>query len=77
MDWESVQNNICSLDLETNENGDIFAMAAVFQDQVFQCNAPFNIQQVLKEFDTFAEPAQFCHLAICINHKQFLQSKYY
>ena len=36
MDWENFQKNICSLDLETNENGDIYAIAAVFKDQVFQ-----------------------------------------
>ncbi len=59
MDWGNFQKNICSLDLETDENGAIYAIAAVFKDQVFQRNAPFNIKQVLKEFDTFAEPAQF------------------
>ncbi|MCK5190364.1 MAG: DEAD/DEAH box helicase, partial [Methylococcales bacterium] len=59
MDWENFQNSICSLDLETSENGDIYAIAAVFQDQFFQRNAPFNIRQVLKEFDAFAKDARF------------------
>jgi len=59
MDWESFQNNICSLDLETDENGDIFAVAAVFQDRIFQRHAPFNIRQVLKEFDVFTKDARF------------------
>jgi len=46
MEWESIQYKICCLDLETNENGEIYAIGAVFQDQVFQRQAPFNIQQV-------------------------------
>jgi ATP-dependent DNA helicase RecQ len=59
MDWEIFQTRICSLDLETNENGEIFAVGAIYQGQVFQRQAPFNIQQVLKEFDIFARNAQY------------------
>ncbi|MFW5443961.1 MAG: RecQ family ATP-dependent DNA helicase [Methylococcaceae bacterium] len=59
MEWEEFQNKLCSLDLESNENGDIFAIGAVFQNQTFQRQSPFNIQQVLKDFDTFAKDAQY------------------
>ncbi|SHN93399.1 hypothetical protein BHECKSOX_190 [Bathymodiolus heckerae thiotrophic gill symbiont] len=47
MDWVNFQNKICSFDLESDENGDIFAIGAVFQEQVFQRKAPFNIRQVV------------------------------
>ncbi len=59
MDWQTFQNSCCSLDLETNENGEIFALGAVFNDKVFQRNAPFNIQKVLAEFDNFAGDASY------------------
>jgi len=59
MDWNKFQNKICSLDLESDENGEIFAFGAVYQEQVFQRQAPFSIQQVLREFDRFAENAGY------------------
>jgi ATP-dependent DNA helicase RecQ len=59
MDWLTFQNKICSLDLESNENGEIFAIAAVYQDKVYQRRAPFNIQHVLKEFNHFAREAEY------------------
>ena len=59
MDWQTFQNNCCSLDLETNENGDIFAIGAVFNDKTFQRKAPFNVQKVLAEFDSFATDATY------------------
>lgn len=59
MDWKTQQNKICSLDLESNENGDIFAIAAIYQEQTFQCLAPFNIQQMLQELDRFCQQAEF------------------
>ncbi len=59
MDWQTFQNNCCSLDLETNENGDIFAIGAVFKDKIFQRKAPFNIQKILVEFDDFSKNATY------------------
>jgi len=59
MEWANFQKKICSFDLESDENGDIFAFGAVFQSQVFQRKAPFNIRQVLNEFDDFAKNAGF------------------
>ncbi len=59
MDWTNIQNKICSLDLESDENGRIFHVGAVFKDQVFHRRAPFNLHQVLNEFDIFTQKAQF------------------
>ncbi|QPK64965.1 RecQ family ATP-dependent DNA helicase [Methylomonas sp. LL1] len=59
MDWQSFINRCCSLDLETNENGDIFAIAAQFSNQTFQRRAPFDIHQTLRELDAFAADADF------------------
>ncbi|MBL6986547.1 MAG: RecQ family ATP-dependent DNA helicase [Methylobacter sp.] len=59
MDWQTFQNSCCSLDLETNENGEIFAIGAVFNDKTFQRKAPFNIQKILAEFDDFARDATY------------------
>jgi hypothetical protein len=59
MDWQTFQNSCCSLDLETNENGEIFAIGAVFNDRTFQRKAPFNIQKILAEFDDFARDAAY------------------
>lgn len=59
MDWQNFQHKICSLDLESNEDGEVFAFGAVYQGQTFQRKAPFNIRKVLKEFDEFANPAEF------------------
>ena len=54
MDWQTFQTGCCSLDLETNENGEIFAIGAVFNDKTFQRKAPFNVRKTLAEFDDFA-----------------------
>ena len=59
MDWQAFSSRCCSLDLETNENGDVFAIAAKFKNQSFQRQAPFSIQLVLSELDTFANQADF------------------
>ncbi|MDO9269721.1 MAG: RecQ family ATP-dependent DNA helicase [Methylobacter sp.] len=59
MDWQTFQSSCCSLDLETNENGEIFAIGAVFNDKTFQRKAPFNIQKILAEFDGFAGDATY------------------
>ena len=59
MDWQIFQNSRCSLDLETNENGDIFAIGAAFKDITFQRKTPFNSQQILAEFDDFAKDATY------------------
>jgi len=59
MDWQTFQTHCCSLDLETNENGEIFAIGAVFNDKTFQRKAPFNIQKTLAEFDDFAGDAAY------------------
>ncbi len=59
MDWENIQNKLCSLDLETDENSDIFAIGAILQSQIFQNKAHFNIQQTLTELDDFSKDADF------------------
>jgi ATP-dependent DNA helicase RecQ len=59
MDWLNFQNKICSLDLESNGSGEVFALAAVHQDKNFQRHAPYKIKQVLKEFDGFTHEADF------------------
>jgi ATP-dependent DNA helicase RecQ len=59
MDWQTFQTGCCSLDLETNENGEIFAIGAVFNDKTFQRKAPFNVQKTLAEFDDFAGDATY------------------
>ena len=47
------------MDLEINENGEIYAIAAVHQGRVFQRQAPFAVQQVLRELDRFASGADY------------------
>ena len=59
MDWQSFLNRCCSLDLETNENGDIFAIAAQFRGQTFQRKTPLKIHRVLRELNAFAAGADF------------------
>ena len=59
MDWEGIHNKVCSLDLESNENGEIFAIGAIYQNQQFQRKAPFNIRQVLNEYDIFVRDAEY------------------
>ncbi len=59
MDWQSFQQRCCSLDLETNQNGDIFALAAQFRNRTFQAQAPFKIHDILGELDKFAADADF------------------
>jgi ATP-dependent DNA helicase RecQ len=59
MGWQNFQDKICSLDLECNENGEIFAVGAMYRDKVFQHRAPFIIQQVLNEFDSFSREAEY------------------
>lgn len=54
MGWQGFLDRCCGLDLETNENGEIFAIAARYQNRAFQRKAPFSIQQVLRELDEFA-----------------------
>ncbi len=36
MKWESIQCKICSQDIEADENGDIYAINALYLDQSFQ-----------------------------------------
>jgi ATP-dependent DNA helicase RecQ len=45
---------VCSLDLETNENGEIYAVGAVREDRAFVRKAPCDIGQVLADLDRFA-----------------------
>ena len=59
MDWQSFLNRCCSLDLETNENGAVFAIAAQFNNQTFQRHTPFKIDSVLQELNKFAAGADF------------------
>ncbi len=59
MDGQSFLSRCCSLDLETNETGKIFAIAAQFKNQTFQRRAPFKIHTVLQELDHFARTADF------------------
>ena len=59
MDWTENNAPYCSLDLETNENGEIFAIGAVFKDKTFQRKAPFDIRRALAELDDFAGDAVY------------------
>ncbi|MEI7994993.1 MAG: hypothetical protein WCH01_08840, partial [Methylococcaceae bacterium] len=59
MDWTENNAPFCSLDLETNENGEIFAVGAVFKDKTFQRKAPFNIRRTLADLDGFAKDADY------------------
>ena len=59
MDRQKFQNKICSLDLEANKQGEIFAIGALYQEQAFQRSSPFKIQQVLQQFDLFVRNAEF------------------
>jgi ATP-dependent DNA helicase RecQ len=59
MDWQTFQNRCCSLDLETHEKSQIFALGAVFRDKTFHRKAPFDIQKVLAEFDAFCRHATY------------------
>ena len=53
------QRTCCSLDLETNEDGIIYAVGAVLDGRTFLRKAPFNIHQVLAELDDFISSADF------------------
>lgn len=59
MDWTKNSNPYCSLDLETNENGEIFAIGAILKDNTFQRKAPFDVRRVLAELDDFARDAAY------------------
>lgn len=54
-------NNIASLDLESTKNGDIFAIAAVFQNNTFHKSniTAQTIQKVLHELDDFLKQADY------------------
>ncbi|MCH9698605.1 MAG: RecQ family ATP-dependent DNA helicase, partial [Gammaproteobacteria bacterium] len=59
MKWKTFQEKLCSLDLEADYDGNIFAVGAVFQNKTFQRKAPFAIAAVLKDLDQFIKPAEF------------------
>jgi ATP-dependent DNA helicase RecQ len=59
MEWHEFLNGCCSLDLETDRNGAIFAVGAVFRDKAFHRKAPFDSRQVLAELDEFAGDADY------------------
>ncbi len=59
MDWTENNAHYCSLDLETNENGEIFAIGAVFKDKTFQRKVSFDIRKALAELDDFAGDAVY------------------
>ncbi len=59
MDCQKFLSRCCSLDLETNENGEIFAIGAVFDDKTLLRKAPFNIQAILTELDDFSANATY------------------
>ncbi len=59
MDWKDNNATYCSLDLETNENGEVFAVGALFNDKTFQRKAPFDIRKTLAELDDFASQADY------------------
>ena len=58
MDWIK---NIASLDLESTKNGDIFAIAATFQDKTFYKGniTPNSIQSVLCNLNEFLADAAY------------------
>ncbi len=59
MDWETFLAKICSVDLEADADGKIFALGAVYRDRKFQRKAPFNVRKMLAELDIFASEAEF------------------
>ena len=59
MDWTENNAPYCSLDLETNENDEIFAIGAVFKDKTFQRKTPFDTRKALAELDDFAGDAVY------------------
>jgi len=68
MDWLAFHKHCCCLDLETNENGDIYAIAAIFGDREFQRTAPFDSRRVLAELDAFAADAHYLLGHNLLNH---------
>jgi ATP-dependent DNA helicase RecQ len=53
-DCPTFLQSACSLDLETNENGEVFALGAISGGETLIRKAPFNIKKVLGELDAFA-----------------------
>lgn len=56
-----INNDIASLDLESTKNGDIFAIAAIFQNKTFHKSniTPRTIQSVLCELNDFLSTAPY------------------
>jgi len=59
MDWKDNTASYCCLDLETNENGEVFAVGALCNGKTFQRKAPFDIKKILAELDDFAAEADY------------------
>ena len=61
MEKPIVNDNLASLDLESTKNGDIFAIAAIFQGNAFHKSniTPATVQTVLRQLDTFLKDAQY------------------
>jgi ATP-dependent DNA helicase RecQ len=59
MDWSTISPKICSLDLEADFDGRIFAVGAVFMDQSFVRKAPFTLHTTLQELDAFTANASY------------------
>lgn len=53
-DCSDFLKTVCSLDLETNEIGEVYALGAVWEERAFVRKAPFAIGQTLAELDLFA-----------------------
>ncbi|MDD1612613.1 MAG: RecQ family ATP-dependent DNA helicase, partial [Methylococcaceae bacterium] len=53
-DCSEFLKTVCSLDLETNESGEIYALGAVQAERAFFRKAPFNVGRTLAELDHFA-----------------------
>ncbi len=59
MDCAEFLSRCCALDLETNENNEIFAIAALQGQQPWSRKAPFAIESILVELDQFSESVDF------------------
>ncbi|MGR9036977.1 MAG: RecQ family ATP-dependent DNA helicase [Gammaproteobacteria bacterium] len=49
----------CALDLETNENGEVFSLGAVYAEETLRRQAPFQIGNVFRALNEFADKSEF------------------
>ncbi|MGR8934973.1 MAG: RecQ family ATP-dependent DNA helicase [Gammaproteobacteria bacterium] len=59
MDCSVFLQRVCSVDLESNENGEVFALGAAFGSETLLRKAPFTLGRVLAELHEFAADAAY------------------